>query len=45
MRDEPVKPNYVTPHVELLYFETFKRVCNTCCDLDECNLNPGNEQG
>ncbi|HCA79425.1 MAG TPA: cysteine synthase [Bacteroidetes bacterium] len=44
MKDEPVKPGYTTPRVELLHFETFKRVCNTCCDLDDCNLNPANEQ-
>ena len=44
MKDEPVKADYTTPHVELLHFETFKRVCNTCCDYDECNLNPANEQ-
>lgn len=43
MKEEPVKDDYMTPHVELLYYETIKRVCNTCCDLDECSSNPANQ--
>lgn len=36
LREEPVKPEHVTPEVELTGFESFKRVCHTCCDLYEC---------
>jgi len=38
MRDEPVKPGYYTPDVELLDFSVFKRVCKTCCDKLNCNV-------
>lgn len=37
MREEPVKTGYLTPEVELLDFDTIKRVCNTCCDMYECS--------
>jgi cysteine synthase len=37
LRNEPVKKDYLTPHVELLDFEAIKRVCNVCCDMEECN--------
>jgi len=36
MRDEPVKPGFLSPDVELLGFRGFKRVCHTCCDAAEC---------
>jgi len=32
LRNEPVKPTYLTPEVELLGYEAFKRVCFTCFD-------------
>ena len=35
LRDEPVKDNYYSPEVELLSYEPFKRVCNTCFDNEE----------
>jgi len=35
LREEPVKPTYLTPEVELLGYEAFKRVCFTCFDGDE----------
>jgi cysteine synthase A len=35
LRQEPVKPGYLTPEVELLGFEAFKRVCFTCFDGEE----------
>lgn len=41
MKEEPVKDGYVTPSVTLLDFEVLKRVCNACCDFDECDQNPG----
>jgi cysteine synthase A len=40
MKEEPVKDGYLAPRVRLLGFEVFKRVCNTCCDFDECDQNP-----
>ncbi len=35
LREESVKPDYLTPEVELLGYEAFKRVCFTCFDGDE----------
>lgn len=43
MKEEPVRDGYIAPDVELLDLETHKRVCNTCCDLYECNQNPANQ--
>ena len=40
MKEEPIKDGYVSPEVTLLDFDIFKRVCNTCCDYDDCNQNP-----
>lgn len=36
LREEPVKRGYLTPEVELRSLEVVKRVCQTCCDLYEC---------
>ncbi len=36
LREEPVKEDYLAPHVELKRFIAQKRVCHTCCDLYEC---------
>jgi cysteine synthase len=36
LKEEPVKPEYLAPHVKLLEIRAFKRVCNTCCNIDEC---------
>lgn len=36
LRQEPVKPGFLTPDVELLEISAFKRVCMTCCNPDEC---------
>lgn len=36
LRDEPVKDGYLSIDVELEHFYAMKRVCNTCCDYDEC---------
>lgn len=43
LRDEPVRSGYLSPHVRLLAFQGFKRVCRTCCDPHEClaSLPPG----
>ena len=35
LREESVKPGYLTPEVELLEYEAFKRVCFTCFDGEE----------
>ena len=32
MRDEPARPSYITPDVELTGFGTIQRPCVTCCD-------------
>ena len=37
LRDEPVKPGYLSPDVELVDYRAHKRVCHTCCDLYDCN--------
>ncbi len=36
LRDEPLKDGFLSPHVELMGFRAFKRVCHTCCDPVEC---------
>ncbi|MDI6802626.1 MAG: PLP-dependent cysteine synthase family protein [Bacteroidota bacterium] len=36
MKDEPIKTSYITPEIELLSYDAYKRVCQTCCDIDEC---------
>jgi len=36
LRREPVKPDLLCPHVDLLGFAAFKRVCHTCCDPVDC---------
>ena len=33
LKDEPVRPGYLTPEVELLGFDTIKRVCDTRCEF------------
>ncbi len=36
LRAEPVRPEHLTPRVELLGFEAIKRTCMTCCDAEGC---------
>lgn len=36
LRDEPVRSGSVLPEVRLLGFDAYKRVCQTCCDPDDC---------
>jgi cysteine synthase A len=38
MRDEPVKSDFLSPDVELLGYQAYKRVCYTCCNPAECEL-------
>jgi cysteine synthase A len=37
LREEPIKPDYLTPRLELLGFSTLRRVCQTCCDEKHCD--------
>jgi cysteine synthase len=37
MRDEPVHDHYMTPDIELVNFKVFKRVCDTCCEMYDCD--------
>lgn len=34
--EEPVKTDFLSPHVDLDSFRAFKRVCHTCCDPSDC---------
>lgn len=36
MRDEPAKSDFISPMIELLEYQAFKRVCYVCCNPDEC---------
>jgi cysteine synthase A len=36
MREEPVKPGFLSPDIQLLRYRGFKRVCETCCKPEEC---------
>lgn len=36
LKEEPVKDDFLSPHVELSHFKAFKRVCHTCCDPSDC---------
>jgi cysteine synthase len=40
LQDEPVRDGFLAPEVELLGFQAFKRVCQTCCDPLDC-MAPG----
>jgi cysteine synthase A len=36
LREEPARVGFLSPDVKLLGFRGFKRVCQTCCDPEEC---------
>jgi cysteine synthase len=36
LREEPHKPNFMSPNIELLSMRAFRRVCYTCCDPLDC---------
>lgn len=40
MRVEPVNSAYESQHIELTGFKVYKRVCENCCDMFECELKP-----
>lgn len=37
LRDEPVREGYLSPEIDLVGYESFKRVCATCLETD-CDL-------
>ena len=37
LRTEPLRNDYLSRDVELITFSAMKRVCNTCCDLFNCD--------
>ncbi len=37
LREEPAKPEHLTPRIELLGFRAIKRTCVTCCEAEECD--------
>ena len=43
LREEPEKPEHLTPAVELLSFTAYKRVCHTCCDYPDCTQRLGEQ--
>jgi cysteine synthase A len=36
LREEPVKPGYLSPDVVFHDYRAHKRVCRSCCDLSDC---------
>jgi cysteine synthase A len=36
LKDEPESPGYLAPHVELRSYTALKRVCHTCCEMQDC---------
>lgn len=39
LREEPVKPDFLSSECGLMYYRAFKRVCVTCCDPEDCAEN------
>jgi cysteine synthase len=38
MRDEPVRDGYLSPDITLTGFQVYKRVCDTCCEMFDCDI-------
>jgi cysteine synthase len=36
LKEEPVKDSYIAPGIEFISYQAHKRVCQTCCDLADC---------
>jgi len=36
LKEEPLKDEFLSPHISLDRFRAFKRVCHTCCDPADC---------
>ncbi len=46
LREEPQKGGFFAPDIKLLGFTAYKRVCQTCCDPEECKqVEPFNATG
>jgi len=43
LRDEPARGGFLSPDVELLEFDAFKRVCPTCCEPEDCVIHAARE--
>ncbi|MDX2029944.1 MAG: PLP-dependent cysteine synthase family protein [Blastocatellia bacterium] len=43
LREEPVRSGYLSTEVELLHFEAFKRVCQTCFETDDLRPSTNRE--
>jgi cysteine synthase A len=38
MREEPLRDDYESRHIQLTGVKVFKRVCDTCCEMGSCDL-------
>ncbi|MDP1623531.1 MAG: PLP-dependent cysteine synthase family protein [Bacteroidales bacterium] len=38
MREEPLRDDYESRHIELTGYKVFKRVCDTCCETNNCDM-------
>jgi cysteine synthase A len=45
LREEPVREGLLSPHIQLLRFGAFKRVCKTCCDPVDCVMSDPRRSG
>ena len=36
LKKEPIKKDFLSPHIKLTNYKALKRVCHTCCDPVEC---------
>ena len=41
LREEPVKDGFLSPEIDLLEVRGIKRVCQTCCNPEECEVLAG----
>jgi cysteine synthase A len=44
LKDEPPKPDFLSPDIELTGYKTYKRVCTTCCDFEHCTEKNAGQQ-
>jgi cysteine synthase A len=40
LRDEPMKPGYLSPEITLAGFHSVRRICDMCCDADDRSNTP-----
>ncbi len=36
LKEEPIKKDFLSTHIKLIGIKSFKRVCHTCCDPEDC---------